>query len=571
MIIFETLRYKNFMSTGSQFTCIQLNRSPTTLIIGDNGSGKSSGILDGLCFALFNKPFRSINKSQIINSINRKDCVVEVEFSINDRKYLVRRGIKPNLFEIYLNGVMVNQDADVRDYQQYLEDHVLKMNFKSFTQIVILGSSSYVPFMQLTAANRREIIDNLLDVNVFTIMSQLLKTKLTDNKEAIRLVDGELSILKSKVDIQKKYVDALEKDGETKKVELLNSINKVDSELNNIRQAITEKDTIISDLASSISDKSSSLKEDIQKTRDMLNDFRREQVSVKKDLTFFQTHDICNTCSQDITEEHRQSHISDYDNRLANLANSIEEYSVTLVDLQNRYEQEVVAVESDISRHKSERSMSMNRLSSGQQYIEKLKADLAGIDDTVRIEQEKASLKSLAKEAMVIAQKKNELMDEMKYLTASSVMLKDSGIKSKIIKQYIPIINKLINKYLSAFDFFISFELDENFNEVIRSRHRDEFSYESFSEGEKEKINLAILFTWREIAKLKNSSNTNLLICDEVLDGSLDSASLDNLLGIFGNQRDANLFVISHSPDNYFDKFRSILKFEKRNNYSVIV
>jgi len=570
MIVFEKLRYKNFMSTGSQFTEIQLNRSPTTLIIGTNGSGKSSGILDGLCFVLFNKPFRNINKPQIVNSINKKDCLVEVEFTIGEKRYLVRRGIKPTVFEIYLNDHLVNQDAASRDYQQYLEEHVLKMNFKSFTQIVILGSSSYVPFMQLTAASRREIIDNLLDINIFSLMNQILKTKMSDNKEAMRVVDGELQVIKTKVELQKKYIDTLQNDGEKKKQTLIASIEKVKRELESISLSVDKKNLEIGSLTDSLVNKSS-LQSEIKKTKSELIELSRDKITLTKELTFFQENDTCNTCNQYITIDHKNQHISKYKSKLVVIEESIDILTKQLKELEVRYTFEVDDVEAEIDNKKIEFSTLVNRLNAGNQYLDKLVDDLSKLDDVVRIDTEKETLKNMAKDAVAISKKRNELIDEKQYLDVAVIMLKDSGIKTKIIKQYIPVINKLINKYLSAFDFFVSFELDENFNEVIRSRYRDEFSYESFSEGEKEKINLAILFTWREIAKLKNSSSTNLLICDEVLDGSLDAVSLDNLLEIFCNQKDTNLFVISHSPDNYFDKFRSIIKFEKMNNYSVIV
>lgn len=568
MIIFRTVRWKNLLATGSQFTEVQLNRSPSTLITGKNGNGKST-IIEALCVGLFGKPFRNINKPQLVNSINKKDCVIEIEFDIGEKKYKIIRGIKPNIFEIYLNGELLNQDAAARDYQIYLEDHVLKLNYKSFTQIVILGSATFVPFMQLPTAHRREIIEDLLDINIFSLMNANLKERLSEIKDQAKNIQSDLSIIKNKVEVQDKYVKTLESDNKAKLEEINNNIEESDIEIKKIQVVIDEIQDQKTKLQETITDK-----KDINDQYNILAQNKRTITSkindIKEQLEFFHENENCPVCKQELDPVHEQRHINDLNGKIGDfnkqlyvIAEDLDKLKIR-IDAIDKVEDQISILDTIMSEHK-------NKTSGLKQYIIKLQRELENSQSNVNITDEKMKLKDMAKEALFISKKQTEINEDKYYHDICATLLKDGGIKTRIIKQYLPAINKLINKYLSEMDLFISFELNENFEETIKSRHRDDFTYASFSEGEKNKIDLAILFTWRNIARLKNSANTNLLICDEVLDGALDGESTESLLKIFGDlESNVNLFVITHSPDQYSDKFRSSICFEKINNYSVI-
>lgn len=568
MIIFRTVRWKNLLATGSQFTEVQLNRSPSTLITGKNGNGKST-IIEALCVGLFGKPFRNINKPQLVNSINKKDCVIEIEFDIGEKKYKIIRGIKPNIFEIYLNGELLNQDAAARDYQIYLEDHVLKLNYKSFTQIVILGSATFVPFMQLPTAHRREIIEDLLDINIFSLMNANLKERLLEIKDQAKNIQSDLSIIKNKVEVQDKYVKTLESDNKAKLEEINNNIEESDTEIKKIQVVIDETQDQKTKLQETIADK-----KDINDQYNILAQNKRTITSkindIKEQLEFFHENENCPVCKQELDPVHEQRHINDLNGKIGDfnkqlyvIAEDLDKLKIR-IDAIDKVEDQISILDTIMSEHK-------NKTSGLKQYIIKLQRELENSQSNVNITDEKMKLKDMAKEALFISKKQTEINEDKYYHDICATLLKDGGIKTRIIKQYLPAINKLINKYLSEMDLFISFELNENFEETIKSRHRDDFTYASFSEGEKNKIDLAILFTWRNIARLKNSANTNLLICDEVLDGALDGESTESLLKIFGDlESNVNLFVITHSPDQYSDKFRSSICFEKVNNYSVI-
>lgn len=568
MIIFRIVRWKNLLATGSQFTEVQLNRSPSTLITGKNGNGKST-IIEALCVGLFGKPFRNINKPQLVNSINKKDCVIEIEFDIGEKKYKIIRGIKPNIFEIYLNGELLNQDAAARDYQIYLEDHVLKLNYKSFTQIVILGSATFVPFMQLPTAHRREIIEDLLDINIFSLMNANLKERLSEIKDQAKNIQSDLSIIKNKVEVQDKYVKTLESDNKAKLEEINNNIEESDIEIKKIQVVIDEIQDQKTKLQETITDK-----KDINDQYNILAQSKRTITSkindIKEQMEFFHENENCPVCKQELDPAHEQRHINDLNGKIGDfnkqlyvIAEDLDKLK-TRIDAIDKVEDQISILDTIMSEHK-------NKTSGLKQYIIKLQRELQNSQSNVNITDEKMKLKDMAKEALFISKKQTEINEDKYYHDICATLLKDGGIKTRIIKQYLPAINKLINKYLSEMDLFISFELNENFEETIKSRHRDDFTYASFSEGEKNKIDLAILFTWRNIARLKNSANTNLLICDEVLDGALDGESTESLLKIFGDlESNVNLFVITHSPDQYSDKFRSSICFEKVNNYSVI-
>jgi DNA repair exonuclease SbcCD ATPase subunit len=569
MIKFKSIRWKNFLSTGAQFTEVKLNHSSTTLIVGENGAGKST-ILDALCFVLFNKPFRNINKPQLMNTVNGKGLEVEIEFSIGKKDYKVVRASKPNKFEILVNGTLVNQDAAVRDYQKYLEESILKLNYKSFTQIVILGSASFTPFMQLSLGIRREIIEDILDIQIFTVMNTLLKDKITENKNLITDLETKLEVEKQKIKIQQDYVKTLEAD-KTKKVnDVANIITNTNLEVSEYQVKSDFLQIDINNLSDKINDEKDSENKH-QKLNQLLHRLNVKITDINKEIEFYSDHDNCPTCSQAITEEIKTDHISKYNNKIEELNAAIEDLVKQINDVQTRLN-DISEIKRDIGLLQDELIKTKQNIIACQNYIQKLQNDIEEANQNVgNITEEKNKLKSLAKDAMSLAEKKSVYTEEKHYLDIAGILLRDTGIKTKIIKQYLPVINKLVNKYLAAMDFFCHFELDETFNEVIKSRHRDEFSYASFSEGEKQRIDLALLFTWRTIAKMKNSTSTNLLLLDEVFDSSLDANGTDYVMGLLNTLgEETNVFVISHKGDLLFDKFRSVIKFEKVQNFSRI-
>lgn len=568
MITFKSLRYKNFLSTGSQFTEIFLNKSPTTIIVGENGSGKST-ILDALCFSLFSKPFRNINKPQLLNSINNKQCVVEIEFNVGNKEYKVVRGIKPNVFEIYLNDDLLNQDAASRDYQKYLEEHVLKLNFKSFTQIVILGSASFTPFMQLTTNARREIIEDLLDIKVFSVMNDVLKDKTVEIKNKILSLENKITIAKNKADIQQEYITKLESDKQKVVEHLKRETSNVEIKINLIGNEIQLHTNIIDAKVKLIDD----FEDNVTKRQKLVNVVSKLNDRIKKakdEIEFYENNDTCPTCNQELNNTLKNTQVEKQTIKIEEVEEAIEQAKDQITAIQTRIE-EISAIQTEISEIQKTITDLNNEVKVNIKLISKLNSEIdAASNNNVDIGNERAKLKETAKEVITLSEDKSLLNDEKYYLDVASILLKDTGIKTKIIKQYLPVMNKIINKYLQAMDFYVSFDLDEAFNEKIRSRHRDEFSYASFSEGEKLRINLAILFAWRYIAKLKNSVNTNLLIMDEIFDSSLDASGTD-LLYVLLDTLDPNssVFVISHK-DSMFDKFRSVVRFEKKNNFSQI-
>tara|TARA_B100000927_G_scaffold288756_1_gene283952 strand:- start:1102 stop:2772 length:1671 start_codon:yes stop_codon:yes gene_type:complete len=555
MITFEKIRWKNFLSTGNSFTEIEFNRSPSTLVVGENGSGKST-MLDAVCFSLFNKPFRKISKTQLINSINNKKMIVEIEFRIGGKEFKVIRGVKPSIFEVYCNGQMLDQDAAVRDTQKYLEESILKMNFKSFTQIVILGSASFTPFMQLPTASRREIIEDILDIEIFTTMNQVLREKIAVLRDEIRDVESEVEVAKSKATVQRKYIEQLEKDKKIK-------VDKIKEKIDELIEATTELET---KLAETTAEKEShddpkERKRKLDALKDKLNSNLRK---ARKELDFYHDTEECPTCKQGLTHEFKEEKQKEKSERIQELETGLHdmdaEYS-SVHDAIEKYDQIVT----DITEIQSE-------LITQERYKNRLTLELNEAETNVAdIDDERNRLKEMAVDLTNKNKEKTSKGEEQHYNTAAASLLKDTGIKTRVIRQYLPIINQLVNKYLAAMDFFVHFDLDEKFNETIKSRHRDKFSYSSFSEGEKQRIDLALLFTWRTIAKMKNSASTNLLLLDEVFDSSLDNNGVDyvmNLLNTIGEE--TNVFVISHKGDQLFDKFRNQIKFEKIRNYSVM-
>ena len=570
MIIFKSVEWKNFLSTGNTPNKVLLNKSSTTLIIGKNGEGKST-ILDALCFGLFGKPFRNINKGQLVNSINNKNCLVNIEFEINGREYKIIRGIKPHVFEIWINGELVNQDAAVRDYQKVLEQQILKLNYKTFTQVVILGSASFVPFMQLPTTQRREVIEDILDIKIFSTMNQLLKEKASETKDAITKVENEISAAKTRVESQQAIIKTI---AEAKTTAIENIRAKISSNAAEILSVEGEIQLIVSEidtLKTSITDKEK-VSEDLEKAKHIRSKLTSKIEECEHNKTFFSANHVCPSCTQEIEEAHRTRVVQEISVNIENNKSKVEELETILSKLNDKL-QEI----SDITRKISDKTIELSTRNSSISILNRQNAEMqveieSARNDTTNIDEEKTKLKDLAQDALNKINSKTALQEHRNLEEVASILLKDTGIKTAIIREYLPIMNKLINKYLNAMDTYIHFELDEAFNEKIKSRFRDEFTYASFSEGEKMRIDLAILFTWRQVAKMKNSVNTNLLLLDEIFDSSLDTAGTDyflNLMNQFGDK--SNIFVISHKGDQLFDKFRSVIKFEKRNDFSIIV
>lgn len=569
MVVFQCLRWRNFLSTGNSFTEIDLTRSTNTLIIGSNGGGKST-ILDALTFGLFGKPFRKINKPQLVNSINNSDTVVEIEFRIGKKNYKVVRGIKPNIFEIYCDAVLVNQDAKMKDYQEYLEKAILKLNYKAFTQVVILGSASFVPFMQLTPSDRRAIIEDLLDIEIFSSMNTILKNRITTVKDNQKTAEYIMKGSAEKIELQKQNIEEHKKNSADealkKQVEIETNnkfVEKTNKDILLIQKHIDILNKQISDEAI-ITDKNSKL---LRIEAKLENNIKK----LKKEVIFYETNDNCPTCQQSITDEHKHTNLTDKKIKIDEIEIASVKLSGELVKICGRLGK-ISEVQKHISSHNSEIIKLNTQVLHTNTYNKKILKDIQQLNDrSDSFETDNKKMKELKYdlEQSIITAK--ALAEEKQYYEFAATLLKDTGIKTKIIKQYLPVMNKLINKYLTAMDFFVNFNLNESFEETIKSRHRDEFSYASFSEGEKQKIDIALLLTWRQIAKIKNSTNTNLLILDEIFDSSLDTTSVDLLMGLLNDlSKDTNVFVISHKGDQMFDKFRSIIRFVKKNNFSQV-
>jgi DNA repair exonuclease SbcCD ATPase subunit len=569
LIIFKSISWRNFLSTGNVGNKVELDGHSTTLIVGKNGEGKST-ILDALTFSLFNKPFRDINKNQLVNSINQKNCVVEIEFDIGPIHYRVVRGIKPNIFEIYQNGTIINQDAAVKDYQKVLEQQILKLNYKTFTQVVILGSASFVPFMQLPVWQRREVIEDILDIKVFSTMNTILKEKIAENKEELSAVETEIRIITEQAKAQKSLIDSLQNSKDQNVKVLRDKIDTNITEINDKTQLIDLINKDIEQLNAKLHDKA-----DVDKNIDMcksnMNKLSQKLTQVDEHIEFFTSNETCPSCEQGIQHEHKDKIISKITESKQQITNNMDTlnsaYSKLSVDLQEK--QDVLNQIQDKNISISTEINGMNMLIKANQQLEKEINELSVQGD---IDVEKDKIKTLANDALSKNEVKLGLMKEKQLQEIAGVLLKDTGIKTTIIREYLPAMNKLINMYLSAMDFFVKFELDESFNESIKSRFRDEFTYASFSEGEKMRIDLAILFTWRQIAKMKNSVNTNLLLLDEIFDSSLDVAGTDYFLSVMDTLgENTNVFVISHKGDVLLDKFKNNIRFEKTNDFSSLV
>ena len=569
MITFQKVRWKNFLSTGASFTEINFQRSPNTLIIGNNGAGKST-ILDALCFGLFGKPFRKINKPQLLNSINQSDCVVEIEFSIGKKQYKVIRGIKPNVFEVYLDDKLLDQDAKAKDYQEFLEKFILKINYKSFTQVVILGSASFIPFMQLSPADRRLIIEDLLDIGIFSSMNGIVKEKMSSIKDISTKNKYEMDISSERINFQKQSIEEHKSRSDEeiakKRKEIADSVDQIftlERDVELIQKHIAVLQSKIADQMA-VQKKSAKL---IQLESKLESRIKK----IDKEVNFYEEHSDCPTCKQGIAESFRTDQVSVLNNTKSEVNTALSDISTQITATNKRIE-EIQHGLKHITAHNNEVVKHNSTISAINKFVTKLQKEVEELTNHKdSLEEENAKLKELKEELGVLIKKQEKLATEKQYYEFAGSLLKDTGIKTKIIRQYLPIMNKLINKYLTAMDFFVNFNINESFEETIKSRHRDEFSYANFSEGEKMRIDLALLFTWRQIAKLKNSTNTNLLILDEVFDSSLDGVGTEEFLKLIHEMgTDTNVFVISHKGDQLFDKFRSIVKFEKHNNFSRI-
>ena len=568
MIIFKTIRYKNFLSTGNSWTTIDLLSTKTTLVVGHNGAGKST-MLDALAFALFGKAHRNISKPQLVNTINNKDCVVEIEFTVSGSDLKVVRGIKPNVFEIWKDGTMINQSSHAKEYQKILEQNIIKLNHKSFHQIVVLGSSSFIPFMQLPAQHRRDVIEDLLDINVFSKMNQILKEKNSILKDDLKSVDYDAELNKEKLDLQNKYI---------KEVEALSleQINSKETDISNAQEEINTLQCENVSLSAEIEERSDglqeSLKENHDKRQSLLHyqaEFNQKIKTLVKETKFYEENDTCPTCTQDISSEVRDSKLATAKEKATELNSAVRDVSEKSATVESAIER--------LTNTAGEIRDKTSSISSNNKTIGRLQEQIKSINSSIEqirgsggdLSKSRSELETLKKLKDDLFEKRLYLNESLSYNTIILEMLKDTGIKTKIIKQYLPVINKLVNQYLQVLDFFVSFNLDESFSETIRSRHRDNFSYDSFSEGEKQRIDLALLFTWRQIAKMKNSVSTNLLMLDETFDSSLDYEGVDNLMKIIETlDDDTNIFVISHKGDILEGRFQKKLEFYKEKNFS---
>lgn len=569
-IIFKKITYKNFLSTGNVPNTFILNSSRMTLIIGKNANGKSS-MIDAICFALFGKAFRNITKPQLINSINQKQCLVEIEFDIDDRQYKVIRGIKPNVFEIWCNGVIMNQDAASKDYQKILEQQILRLNYKTFTQVVILGAASFVPFMQLPAWQRREVIEDILDIRIFSIMNQMLKSRVQENKDEIQRIEDAIILAKEKVNAQKKLISTITAARESTNENLE---KKIVEALEQIRSATIVQESLGEEVAKlmSAASEESSIKSDLRKITVAKTKLESRYDTIQEKISFLEESEECPACTQKIPHEHKHKTIGEAQETLVKYEDERKTLDTCLEKLNTKLEK-ITELNKELTQKNIELSTAHNTISILNKQISQLNAEIQSHKkDTQDIDAEKDRLKTLAENAVTMLDAKAQLAEQKNLQEIASLLLKDTGVKTAIIREYLPIMNKLINKYLNIMDSYIHFELDESFNEIIKSRYRDEFTYASFSEGEKQRVDLAILFAWRQIAKMKNSVNTNLLIFDEIMDSSLDVSGTDCFMGLLNTfGEDTNIYVISHKGEAIIDKFSNVICVEKKNDFSLIV
>ena len=564
MIRLKTVKWKNFLATGNRFIEVELDQESMMLVVGKNGAGKST-LIDAITFSLFGKPFKKINKGQLVNSVNEREMVTEIEFSVGTANWKVRRGIKPNVFEIYLNGSLVNQDAKSLDYQKYLEDKVLKLNFKSFTQIVVLGSASFVPFMQLTANDRRIIIEDILDIGIFSVMRSLLKDRIMTLREEMQELEYEIKILQEKILLQEKYIEEMKAESAQKRKSDLDKIKETEKEIDRLNEEIKHHQERVMVLMKSIldQDKVNIKSQELDKYRSQIS---KNLKKLNKDKKFFDNNENCPTCEQVIGLVFKER-------KLKVVAKNIDEMSSGLDDLENEIQKvyqrigEISKSNQDIQKEEMQINQKNSNVQAHNSFVTKLSSDL----EEMQKERKTDAIHVLTKELDESKSTRITYVEQKFYYDILATILNDTGIKTRIIRKYLPVINKHVNNYLKDMDFFVNFQLDENFQETIKSRHRDDFSYYSFSEGEKKRIDIALLLTWRDIASMRNSVNVNLLILDEVFDASLDQAGMDDLLKLFKILKNTNLFIISHKLDILDDKFPKRILVEKIKNFTQMV
>ena len=569
MIKFNSVIWKNFLSTGNTPIEIALNNSPSTLIIGDNGSGKST-VLDALTFGLFGKPFRRIKKDQLVNSVNGRDCTVEVYFDIGKRRYLVIRGIRPTRFEIYMDGKLLNQDASSKDYQKQLENNILKLNHRSFTQVVILGSSSFIPFMQLTAAARREVVEEILDIKVFSLMNYILKQRIKDNKESSRDIKYENDMLQHKVTLQENKISESKEKSKTSLKALEKKMKKNADDMKKLEDEVETLKGLVAEWEKDILPKHEKVDEDRTELNRIKYRMDHKSSKAKQEILFFNENDNCPTCEQHIDEEFKSKAIEERTNKMITSACTMVSLDAELKEMDAR-----IDLYEKIEKDKREHEVNIAKKNTSVESILNFNTDVQGQINDIQtagslLQEDKTRLQEYREDSKRIKKEKEKLQDRANYLNIAKQLLQDSGIKTKIIKKYLPIMNKLVNSYLNQLEFQVKFELDEQFNEKIKSRYRDEFAYANFSEGEKMRIDLALLFTWRQIAKMKNSTNTNLLILDEIFDSSLDMNGTDEFLKILNTLSNENIFLISHKSDLNVDRFDNLIRFEKVQNFTKV-
>ena len=571
MILFKTIKWRNFLSTGNQFTEVDFQDAKTNLIVGTNGSGKST-ILDALTFVLYNKPFRKINKPQLINSVNEKDCLVEIEFSIGNKEYKVVRGIKPNIFEIWIDGKVQDQDSAAQDQQKKLEEGILKLNYKSFTQTVILGSATFVPFMQLTSSNRREIVEDLLDIKIFSTMNNLLKDRIRKTNELVREYSIKKDMVEEKIEMQENFITNLDESGKEriqKKEDSIKFIENEIDELNTDNEATLE--IIERDLQPKLEDLNNS-KSSLKKLNSIKSKLEQKIQTLVSEHKFFQENSVCPTCTQSIEEQFRLDKIVDIEEKSKELNDGYRELE-DAINVEQEKDEQFLSYSTEISKLNNDITTNNVKITGLNKQIRNLGNEIQEITEQIQNRNsERKVLENLIKDLESIEKQRSNEKEQISYYEFAHSLMKDGGVKSKIIKKYLPLMNQQINKYLQMMDFYINFTLDEEFKEVIKSPVHEDFSYESFSEGEKMRIDLSLLFTWRDIAKLRNSASTNLLILDEIFDSSLDGAGTDFFTNIIRYViQDAHVFVISHKTDDLMDKFDRVMKFDKVKGFSKLM
>tara|TARA_B100000035_G_C21036628_1_gene571363 strand:+ start:6767 stop:8482 length:1716 start_codon:yes stop_codon:yes gene_type:complete len=569
MIIFKEVRYKNLLSSGNKFTTIKLNDAQSTLILGENGAGKST-LLDALCYALYGRGFRNLKRDLLINSINTKELVVELDFSIGNKDYKLIRGAKPNKFEIWCNDILLNQDASVRDYQEHLENNILKMSYRSFTQVAILGSANFTPFMQLRAKDRRKLVEDLLDITIFTTMMQLLRKRKSNHALDVKENQHEIAILEERISGLNSQIDALRENRDEKILKFETTINQTQTNIDKLLGEVDEKTENVVEKTRLITDKNTT-EDRLKQTTDLESQLERARKKAIADIKFYEDNDNCPTCKQDLTGEHKEKCIQEKNQKVAEIKEAVSTLDSQIGELHDRI-QTINTVQSEIDEIQREIGLSQTEIVSNQKYISKLQKEIESLEEEQEGNSDAHEQVLKAEDDLhTLMKKKQHLADNGHYLEIATLLLRDQGVKEKIIKQYVPIMNKLINKFLAQLEFYVGFELDEAFEETIKSRFRDVFKYENFSQGEKMRIDLALLFTWRAVARMKNSVNTNLLILDEVFDSSLDASGTDEFMKMLNTLTEkTNAFIISHKGDILYDKFEHVIRFEKYKNFSRI-